>query len=154
MIYYTLNLFVRIFCDQTQVYFRLLLISLLAVKPVQADQDWRCSIDLVFTSKNEGSVANYVLTLQLKNDTGRDITGVSVIYMDSAKEVIGNTLLKCGVNELPVKPGSYGECRRTIQRVDAIYINAFGTEKWTEILNGQLQKLNSINYCHILGFSY
>jgi hypothetical protein len=119
-----------------------------------ADEDWRCSVDLIFASENGGSVANYVLTLQVKNNTGRDITGVSVIYKDAAKEVIGNTLLKCGVNELPIKPGSYGECRRTIQRVDASYINAFGTEKWTEIVNNQLQKLNSINYCHILGFSY
>jgi len=131
-----------------------LLISLLGVKPVLADQDWRCSVDLIFASENGGSVANYVLTLQVKNNTGRDVNGVSVIYKDAAKEVIGNTLLKCGVNELPVKPGSYGECTRTIQRVDASYINAFGTEKWTEIVNNQLQKLNSINYCHILGFSY
>ena len=151
---YCLNLVARIFCGRTQVYFRLLLISLLGVKPVLADQDWRCSVDLIFASENGGSVANYVLTLQVKNNTGRDITGVSVIYKDAAKEVIGNTLLKCGVNELPVKPGSYGECTRTIQRVDASYINAFGTEKWTEIVNNQLQKLNSINYCHILGFSY
>ena len=151
---YGLNLFAWIFCGRTQVYFRLLLISLLAVKPVLADQDWRCSVDMVFATEDEGSVANYVLTLQLKNYTGRDITGVSVIYKDAAKEVIGNTLLKCGVNALPVKPGSYGECRRTIQRIDASYINVFGTEKWTEIVNNQLQKLNSINYCHVLGFSY
>ena len=151
---YVLNMVAQIFCGRNQIYIFLLLISLLGIKPVLADQDWRCSVDLIFASENGGSVANYVLTLQVKNNTGRDITGVSVIYKDAAKEVIGNTLLKCGVNELPVKPGSYGECRRTIQRVDASYVNAFGTEKWTEIVNSQLQKLNSINYCHILGFSY
>ena len=100
---YGLNLFARIFCGRTQVCFRLLLISLLGVKPVFADQDWRCSVDLIFASENGGSVANYVLTLQVKNNTGRDITGVSVIYKDAAKEVIGNTLLKCGVNELSFK---------------------------------------------------
>ena len=149
-----LNLFVRLLCFQVQIYFGILLISLLGVTPVLAGQDWRCSVDLIFASENGGSVANYVLTLQVKNNTGRDINGVSVIYKDATKEVIGNTLLKCGLNELSVKPGSYGECSRTIQRVDASYINAFGTAKWTEIVNNQLQKLNSINYCHILGFSY
>ena len=149
-----LNLFVRLLCFQVQIYFGILLISLLGVTPVLAGQDWRCSVDLIFASENGGSVANYVLTLQVKNNTGRDINGVSVIYKDATKEVIGNTLLKCGLNELSVKPGSYGECSRTIPRVDASYINAFGTAKWTEIVNNQLQKLNSINYCHILGFSY
>ena len=151
---YVLNMFAPIFCGRNQIYIFLLLISLLGIKPVRADQDWRCSVDLIFASENGGSVANYVLTLQVKNNTGRGITGVSVIYKDSAKEVIGNTLLKCGVNELPVKPGSYGECSRIIQRVDTSYIDAFGTEKWTEIVNNQLQKLDSINYCHVLGFSY
>ena len=154
MIYYAFNLLVRILCLLTRVYFVISLVTFFGVRPALADQDWRCSVDLIFAGDNGGSVANYVLTLQVKNVTGRNVNGVSVVYKNTEKEVIGNTLLKCGLNELPVKPGSYGECRRTIQRVDASYINAFGAEKWTEIVNNQLQKLNSITYCHILGFSY
>ena len=151
---YSLNLVVRIFCVRLGVYCVILLVSLLGLRPALADQDWRCSVDLIFASENGGSVANYVLTLQVKNNTGRNINGVSVIYKDAAKAVIGNTQLKCSVNENPVKPGSYGECSRIVQRIDTSYINAFGTEKWTEIVNDQLQKLNSVNYCHVLGFSY
>ena len=89
-----------------------------------AKEDWRCGVRLVFDSDGSGSVANYVLGLQVKNTTGRSINGVSVIYKDSAKNVIGNTLLNCSVEALNVKPGSYGECIRVLQKVDGAYINS------------------------------
>lgn len=154
MMYNTLNFLVWRFFLRTQMYFVILLVTLFGVRPALADQDWRCSVDLIFSGDNGGTVANYVLTLQVKNVTGRNVNGVSVIYKNAEKEVIGNTLLKCGLNELPLKPGSYGECRRTIQRVDASFIHAFGAEKWTNLVDSQLQEFNSISYCYILGFSY
>ncbi|GIR83791.1 MAG: hypothetical protein CM15mP85_04150 [Rhodobacterales bacterium] len=40
---------------------------------------------LVFDSDVSGSVASYILGLQVKNNTGRNINGVSVIYKDSKK---------------------------------------------------------------------
>ncbi len=119
-----------------------------------AKEDWRCGVRLVFDSDGSGSVANYVLGLQIKNTTGRNISGVSVIYKNSSKNVIGNSLLNCSVGTQDVKPGSYGECLRVLQRVDGAYINSFGVEKWTEIVNTQLKTLNAIQYCEVLGFSY
>ena len=119
-----------------------------------AKEDWRCGVRLVFDSDGSGSVANYVLGLQVKNTTGRSINGVSVIYKDSAKNVIGNALLNCSVEALDVKPGSYGECSRVLQRVDGAYINSFGVQKWTEIVNNQLTNMNAVQYCEVLGFSY
>ena len=119
-----------------------------------AREDWRCGVRLVFDSDGSGSVANYVLGLQVKNTTGRSINGVSVIYKDSAKNVIGNALLNCSVEVLDVKPGSYGECSRVLQRVDGAYINSFGVQKWTEIVNNQLTNMNAVQYCEVLGFSY
>ena len=119
-----------------------------------AKTDYRCGVRLIFDSDGSGSVANYVLSLQVKNTTGRAINGVSVIYKDQENNVIGNTFLNCSVNGQDVKPGSYGECIRTLQRVDGAYINSFGVEKWTEIVNTQLKSLNSIQYCKTLGFSY
>jgi len=119
-----------------------------------AKEDWRCGVRLVFDSDGSGSVANYVLGLQVKNTTGRSINGVSVIYKDSAKNVIGNALLNCSVEALDVKPGSYGECSRVLQRVDGAYINSFGVQKWTEIVNNQLTTMNAVQYCEVLGFSY
>lgn len=119
-----------------------------------AKTDYRCGVRLIFDSDGSGSVANYVLSLQVKNTTGRAINGVSVIYKDQENNVIGNTFLNCSINAQDVKPGSYGECIRTLQRVDGAYINSFGIDKWTEIVNTQLKALNSIQYCKALGFSY
>ena len=119
-----------------------------------AKTDYRCGVRLIFDSDGSGSVANYILSLQVKNTTGRAINGVSVIYKDQENNVIGNTFLNCSINAQDVKPGSYGECIRTLQRVDGAYINSFGVEKWTEIVNTQLKSLNSIQYCQTLGFSY
>ena len=119
-----------------------------------ANTEYRCGVRLIFDSDGSGSVANYVLGLQVKNTTGRAINGVSVIYKDQENKVIGNSFLDCLKNSQGVKPGSYGECIRTLQRVDGAYIDSFGVEKWTEIVNTQLKALNSIQYCEVLGFSY
>ena len=119
-----------------------------------ANTEYRCGVRLIFDSDGSGSVANYVLGLQVKNTTGRTINGVSVIYKDQENNVIGNSFLDCLTNSQGVKPGSYGECIRTLQRVDGAYINSFGVKKWTEIVNTQLKALNSIQYCEVLGFSY
>ena len=127
---------------------------ILGVNSAHAKTDFRCGVRLIFDSDGSGSVANYVLSLQIKNTTGRAINGVSVIYKDPDNNVIGNTLLNCSINSQDVKPGSYGECIRTLQRVDGAYINSFGVKKWTEIVNTQLKSLNSIEYCQVLGFSY
>lgn len=127
---------------------------ILGANVAHAKTDFRCGVRLIFDSDGSGSVANYVLSLQIKNTTGRAINGVSVIYKDSDNNVIGNTFLNCSINSQDVKPGSYGECIRTLQRVDGAYINSFGVKKWTEIVNTQLKSLNSIEYCQVLGFSY
>ena len=116
--------------------------------------DRHCGVRLVFDSDPAGTKANYILALQLKNSTGRDINGVSIIYKDAEKEVIGNSLLECHVNGSSVKPGSYGECARVLQSVDGNFVNTFGADKWTEIVNTQLEFLYSVKYCEILGFSY
>ena len=134
--------------------FLILLFLTISFNLAHAKTDYRCGVRLIFDSDGSGSVANYVLSLQVKNTTGRAINGVSVIYKDQENRVIGNTFLNCSINAQEVKPGSYGECIRTLQRVDGAYINSFGVEKWTEIVNTQLKDLNSIQYCQVLGFAY
>tara|TARA_Y100000385_G_C13053810_1_gene621054 strand:- start:5 stop:442 length:438 start_codon:yes stop_codon:yes gene_type:complete len=134
--------------------FLMLLFFTINLNSAYAKTDYRCGVRLIFDSDGSGSVANYILSLQVKNTTGRAINGVSVIYKDQKNNVIGNTFLNCSINAQDVKPGSYGECIRTLQRVDGAYINSFGVQKWTEIVNTQLKALNSIQYCEALGFSY
>ena len=121
---------------------------------VQAQQDFRCAVRLTFDSDGTGSVANYVLSLQLKNTKGRNINGASILYKDSQGQVLGNTFLECLKKPEGIKPGSYGDCQVVLQRVDGEFLDTFGTEKWTEIVNTQLSYLNEIQYCELLGFSY
>lgn len=117
-----------------------------------------CNVKLEFDSNSKGSVANYVLSLQLKNTTGRLISGASIIYFDADKKQLGNTLLSCsgdanGLTET-VDPGSYGHCISVLQKVDGAFLNAFGSQKWTEIVNTQLAALNAVEMCEVLGFAY
>ena len=121
---------------------------------VQAQQDIRCAVRLTFDSDVTGSVANYVLSLQLKNTKGRNINGASILYKDSQGQVLGNTFLECLKDPEGIKPGSYGDCKVVLQRVDGEFLDTFGTDKWTEIVNTQLSYLNEIQYCDLLGFSY
>ena len=95
---------------------------------------------------------------QLKNTTGRLISGASVEYFSDKNTQLGNTLLRCSSSLIdfstPVKPGSYGQCTSALQQVDGAFMKAFGSEKWTQIVNSQLTKLNDISLCKVLGFSY
>ena len=121
---------------------------------VQGQEDFRCAVRLAFDSDNTGSVANYVLSLQLKNTKGRNVNGASILYKDSEGRVLGNTFLDCLNNSEGIKPGSYGNCTVVLQRVDGEFLDTFGTDKWTEIVNTQLSYLTEIQYCDLLGFSY
>ncbi|MDB0008218.1 hypothetical protein N9E27_04085 [Planktomarina temperata] len=91
----------------------------------------------------------------MKNTTGRQVIGASVLYGDANNHQLGNAILICS-NGLKngVSPGSYGSCTGVLQKVDGAFMNAFGSEKWTEIVNTQLEKLNAVKKCEILGFSY
>ena len=131
-----------------------ILSNLTATYVVASGQDWRCVVELVFSSDDNGTVANYVMNLQLKNTLGRNINGVSVIYKNQSMDVIGNAHLICKIGAQPIKPGSFGECSKVVQQVDSSFMEAFGTEKWTEIVNTQLKKLTSVQYCEVLGYSY
>ena len=129
-------------------------VGLFSYQSVQAKQDFRCAVRLTFDSDSTGSVANYVLSLQLKNTKGRNINGASILYKDSQGQVLGNTFLECLKNPEGIKPGSYGDCKVVLQRVDGKFLDTFGTDKWTKIVNTQLSYLNDIQYCDLLGFSY
>ena len=120
----------------------------------QAQQDFRCAVRLTFDSDSKGSVANYVLSLQLKNTKGRNVNGASILYKDGQGQVLGNTFLECLNDPEGIKPGSYGDCKVVLQRVDGEFIDTFGRDKWTEIVNTQLSYLSEIQYCDVLGFSY
>jgi hypothetical protein len=118
-------------------------------------RDIHCSVQLLFNADNNGSAVQYELRLQLKNSTGRNVTGASIVYKDQEKSVLGNALLNCGAPEASyIVPGSFGECYRSLQAVDNSFVDMLGTDKWTQIVNNQLESLNSIKFCEVLGFQY
>ena len=134
--------------------FLIVTIPMLTVSTSAVSETVPCSVSLEFDSNTKGSIANYVISLQVKNTTGRTVTGTSIIYQDADEKYLGNTLLTCSGSGPAIKPGSYGECRSTLQKVDGEFIDAFGTEKWTEIVNTQLKTMTDIALCEILGFSF
>lgn len=92
--------------------------------------------------------------LQIKNNTGRDVRGVSVIYKNLDQKIIGNSMLRCTNGQGLIPPGSFGECSRNLQKVDGAYVTSFGVDRWTDIVNSQLSQMNSIAYCDVIGFVY
>jgi len=121
----------------------------------QADtKTYSCGVRLSFDSDEKGSIANYFLMLQIKNNTGRDVRGVSVIYKNLDQKIIGNSMLRCTNGQGLIPQGSFGECSRNLQKVDGAYVTSFGVDRWTDIVNSQLSQMNSIAYCDVIGFVY
>jgi hypothetical protein len=131
--------------------------TVLLLTPIMAnaEPDLDCRIRLELSSNETGAVANYVLTLQIKNTLGRAVNGVSVNYFDNAQNQLGNTALACpGASGDGIPPSSHGECWAQLQKVDGNLLEKFGTEMWTAIVNTQLTQLESIRKCEVLGFAY
>ena len=145
---------IKMFCKRFARLLVFCIVGICSYQFVQAQQDFRCAVRLTFDSDSTGSVANYVLSLQLKNTKGRNINGASILYKNGQGQVLGNTFLDCFSYSGGIKPGSYGDCRVVLQRVDGEFLETFGTDKWTEIVNTQLSYLDDIQYCELLGFSY
>ena len=118
-------------------------------------KDIHCGVQLLFNSNKSGAEVQYELRLQLKNTTGRNVSGASIVYKDQEQNVLGNVLLNCGVPEVSyITPGSFGECARTLQEVDSSYVDMLGADKWTQIVNNQLESMDAIKFCQVLGFEY
>ena len=119
-----------------------------------SDEMLPCGIMLKFGQDATGSVANYTLSAQVKNPTGRSVSGVSVLFYNTNDNLLGNTELNCKGRGHTLEPGSTGQCSMLLQTIDGKMMENFGTEMWTAIVNVQLQKLNSISKCQLLGFRY
>ena len=85
-----------------------------------------CDIRLVFGSDERGVPSvKYKLSLQIRNQTARDIAGVSVYWLDSQFAIIGGALL---------------------QRL--------GRATLTEIINHELIDFRKVKQCAIIGYDY
>ena len=114
-----------------------------------------CNIKLVFGVDDNGmSVVSYDLTMQISNQQGRTIHGVSVHWLNAQSEVIGNSDAACGVEHTGVKLAQSGSCRRTIQKIGGRLLEKLGQETWTSIINSQMYNFHDVRYCRIIGYRF
>ena len=114
-----------------------------------------CNIKLVFGVDDIGMpVVSYDLEMQISNQQGRTIHGVSVHWLNSQAEVIGNSDATCGAENTGVKLAQSGACRRTIQKIGGRLLERLGQDTWTSILNSQMYNYQDVRYCTIIGYRF
>ena len=114
-----------------------------------------CNIKLVFGVDDNGmSVVSYDLEMQITNQQGRTIHGVSVHWLNAQAEVIGNSDAACGAEHTGVKLAQSGSCRRTIQKIGGRLLEQLGQETWTSIINSQMYNFQDVRYCSIIGYRF
>lgn len=114
-----------------------------------------CDIRLVFGMDDDGmSVMSYDLEMQINNQQGRNILGVSVHWLNAQSEVIGNSDATCGAQHAGIKLAQSGSCRRTIQKIGGRLLEKLGQETWTSIINSEMYNFQSVKSCAIVGYRF
>jgi len=114
-----------------------------------------CNIKLVFDVDDNGmSVVSYDLEMQIHNQQGRTIHGVSVHWLNTQNEIIGNSDATCGAQDTGLNPRQSGSCRRTIQKIGGRLLEQLGQETWTSIINSQMYNFQDVRYCAIIGYRF
>ena len=114
-----------------------------------------CNIKLVFGIDDNGmSVVSYDLEIQIHNQQGRTIHGVSLHWLNAQDKIIGNSDATCGTEHTGVKLAQSGSCRRTIQKIGGRLLEQLGQETWTSIINSQNHSFQDVKYCDIVGYRF
>ena len=114
-----------------------------------------CDIRLVFGSDERGVPSvKYKLSLQIRNQTARDIAGVSVYWLDSQFAIIGNSAAICGTKDTAVGPSESGPCETIVQEIGGALLQRLGRATWTEIINHELIDFRKVKQCAIIGYDY
>ena len=135
-------------------------LALFTAIPAMADshihlQKTPCKIRLVFASDASGMPSiSYKLSLQLKNQTARDIAGVSVYWLNDESAIIGNSAASCGVKSTAVRPSETGPCETIVQQIGGALLQRLGQATWTEIINHQLTDFRKVKQCAIIGYDF
>ena len=114
-----------------------------------------CDIRLVFSMGERGMPSvGYKLSLQIKNQTARDIAGVSVYWLDDESAIIGNSAAVCGSKDVAISPSESGPCEIIIQQIGGTLLKRLGQATWTEIINNQLTDFRKVKKCAIIGYDF
>lgn len=114
-----------------------------------------CDIRLVFSNDERGVPSvGYKLSLQIRNQTARDIVGVSVYWLDEESAIIGNSAAVCGLKNVAVGPSESGPCETIVQQIGGTLLKRLGQTTWTEIINNQLTNFRKVQQCAIIGYDF
>ena len=113
-----------------------------------------CMVDVVFGDDAEGVSTTYMLRFQHKNNSRRNIEGVSVLVMDKDEELIRTSDSTCGAKQKGIEAGDVGECEKSLQVITGKMARTLGYDAWIRMIDDQSNKLTTARYCEVVGVNY
>ena len=114
-----------------------------------------CDIKLIFGTNDRGaSIISYNLEMQIYNQHRRVVRGVSVHWLNTRAEIIGNSSVTCGKKDNGIKPTEFGSCTKTVQRISERLLDRLGQNTWSEIINSEMHNFREVRACTIVGYNY
>ena len=96
-----------------------------------------CSVDVVFGDDDHGVFTAFILKLQYKNNSLRDVEGVSVLVQDSSGAVVNNSDAKCNIEAGGLRAGDTGQCQKTLQIISGKMAQKVGYDIWIKMIEDQ-----------------
>ena len=113
-----------------------------------------CSVDVVFGDDDHGVFAAFVLKLQYKNNSLRDVDGVSLLVQDSSGAVVNNSDAKCNIETGGLRAGDTGQCQKTLQIITVKMAQKVGYDIWVKMIEDQKLQFMVAQKCEVTGVSY
>ena len=113
-----------------------------------------CSVDVVFGDDDHGVFTAFILKLQHKNNSLRDVEGVSVLVQDSSGTVVNNTDAKCNIEAGGLRAGDTGQCQKTLQMITGKMAQKVGYDIWVKMIEEQKLQFMVAQKCEVTGVSY
>ena len=113
-----------------------------------------CSIDVLFENDDDGVATYFVLRLQHKNRSRRNIEAVSVLVRDAAGTVVRNSDAICGAGDDGIEAGDTGQCEKVLQVITGRMSNRISHNVWVRMIEDQRQQIGIAERCEVLGVRY
>ena len=113
-----------------------------------------CSVDVVFGDDDHGVFTAFILKLQYKNNSLRDVEGVSVLAQDSSGAVVNNSDAKCNIEAGGLRAGDTGQCQKTLQIISGKMAQKVGYDIWIKMIEDQKKQFKVAQKCKVTGVSY
>lgn len=113
-----------------------------------------CMVDIIYGDDDIGVVSSFVLKLQLKNQTGRKINGVSVLIRNSEGDIIKNSDANCAMSSEGIDVGDTGQCEKVLQKITGKMMQSIGYDVWIKLIDEQKKDLQQANSCEVIGVKF